>query len=232
MQNTTAARSLPGSLEQVAVEPCAPSASRQAPVPAVHRIAQGSSHPLVHAHADNSRVSQERSSALSKARRTQALLMALRERDATAPVPPEDARQASNGLSPDEHELMRRHLDAEWRDTQAQLARLVEVKAYIAQAEHTLAAWRTEALKTLSQRHAKADLQARSIQAEGTKTSQRKQLTTLRAPVSGTGHSRSDAGEQGRGVWGRKRPSSSRLSPSRAMARFRPKSPPSRLMRR
>lgn len=208
------------------------------------------------AQADNSRVSQERSGALSEAWRTQALLTALRERGAKAPVLPEDARRASNGLSPDERELMRSQLDAEWRDTQAQLARLqadidtrqaelqtvkeqieklqatlpivrkreddfqtlqaqgfvsqhagqdrtqariemerdlatqrarlVEVKAAIAQAEHNHAAWRTEALKTLSERHAKADLQARSLQAEGAKTSQREQLTTLRAPVSGT----------------------------------------------
>ncbi|MBU0915438.1 HlyD family type I secretion periplasmic adaptor subunit [Aquabacterium parvum] len=208
------------------------------------------------AQADNSRVSQERSGALSEAWRTQALLTALRERGTKAPVLPEEARQASNALSPDERELMRSQLDAEWRDTQAQLARLqadidtrqaelqtvkeqieklqatlpivrkreddfqtlqaqgfvsqhagqdrtqariemerdlatqrarlVEVKAAIAQAEHNHAAWRTEALKTLSERHAKADLQARSLQAEGTKTGQREQLTTLRAPVSGT----------------------------------------------
>ena len=209
------------------------------------------------AHADNSRVSQERSGALSEAWRTQALLKALRERGAkAAPMLPEEARKPSNGLSPDERELMRSQLDAEWRDTQAQLARLqadidtrqaelqtvkeqieklqatlpivrkreddfqtlqaqgfvsqhagqdrtqariemerdlatqrarqVEVKASITQAEHTLAAWRTEALKTLSERHAKADLQARSLQAEGAKTNQREQLTTLRAPVSGT----------------------------------------------
>lgn len=208
------------------------------------------------AQADNSRVSHERSGALSEAWRTQALLTALRERGAKAPVLPEDARKASNALSPDARELMRSQLDAEWRDTQAQLARLqadidtrqaelqtvkeqieklqatlpivrkreddfqtlqaqgfvsqhagqdrtqariemerdlatqrarlAEVKAAIAQAEHNHAAWRTEALKTLSERHAKADLQARSLQAEGAKTSQREQLTTLRAPVSGT----------------------------------------------
>lgn len=208
------------------------------------------------AQADNSRVSQERSGALSEAWRTQALLTALRERGAKAPVLPEDARKASNALSLDERELMRSQLDAEWRDTQAQLARLqadidtrqaelqtvkeqieklqatlpivrkreddfqtlqaqgfvsqhagqdrtqariemerdlatqrarlVEVKTSIAQAEHNHAAWRTEALKTLSERHAKADLQARSLQAESAKTSQREQLTMLRAPVRGT----------------------------------------------
>ncbi len=215
------------------------------------------------AQADNSRVSQERSGALSEAWRTQALLTALkalRERGgktaAVQPTLPAEARKSDNGLSADERELMRSQLDAEWRDTQAQLARLqsdidtrqaelqtvkeqieklqatlpivrkreddfqtlqaqgfvsqhagqdrtqariemerdlatqrarqAEVKAAIAQAEHTLAAWRTEALKTLSERHAKADLQARSLQAEGAKTSQREQLTTLRAPVNGT----------------------------------------------
>ena len=209
------------------------------------------------AHADNSRVSQERSGALSEAWRTQALLKALRERGAqAAPILSAEARQNDNGLSADERELMRSQLDAEWRDIQAQLARLqadidtrqaelqtvreqieklqatlpivrkreddfqtlqaqgfisqhagqdrtqariemerdlatqrarqVEVKAAIAQAVHNHAAWRTEALRTLSERHAKADLQARSLLAEGTKTSQREQLTTLRAPVSGT----------------------------------------------
>jgi len=212
------------------------------------------------AQADNSRVSQERSGALSEAWRTQALLTALsaqRERgEQAAPILPAEARQSDNGLSADERELMRSQLDAEWRDTQAQLARLqadidtrqaelqtvkeqieklqatlpivrkreddfqtlqaqgfvsqhagqdrtqariemerdlatqrarlVEVKASIAQAERTLAAWRSEALKLLNERHAKADLQARSLQAEGAKTSQREQLTTLRAPVSGT----------------------------------------------
>ncbi len=208
------------------------------------------------AQADNSRVSQERSGALSEVWRTQALLTALREGGTKAPVLPEEARQASNALSPDERELMRSQLDAEWRDTQAQLARLqadidtrqaelqtvkeqieklqatlpivrkreddfqalqaqgfvsqhasqdrtrmrvelehdlstqrarlVEVKTAIAQSEHSQAAWRSETLKTLSERHARADLQARSLQAEGAKTSQRAQLTTLRAPVSGT----------------------------------------------
>lgn len=209
------------------------------------------------AQADNRRVSQERSGALSEAWRTQALLTALRERGTkAAPMLPREASKGGNSLSPDEHELMRSQLDAEWLDTQAQLARLqadidtrqaelktvkeqieklqatlpivrkreddfqelqaqgfvsqhagqdrtqariemerdlatqrarqVEVNAAIAQAEHILAAWRTEVLRTLSERHAKADLQARSLQAEGAKTSQREQLTTLRAPVTGT----------------------------------------------
>lgn len=209
------------------------------------------------AQADNRRVSQERTGALSEAWRTQALLTALRRHGARAtPVLSEEASRSGIGLTPDERELMRSQLDAEWLDTQAQFARLqadidtrqaelqtvkeqieklqatlpivrkreddfqalqaqgfvsqhagqdrtqiriemerdlatqrarmVEVKAAIAQAEHIQAAWRTEVLRTLSERHAKADLQARSLQAEGAKTSQREQLTILRAPVTGT----------------------------------------------
>ena len=209
------------------------------------------------ARADNNRIGQERSSAMSESWRTQALLAALRDHGArSAPALPDGAFEDSNGLSPDEREFMRNQLDAEWSDIQAQLAHLqgeintrqaelhtvtkqieklhatlpiarkreddfqtlqaqgfvsqhagqdrtrariemeqdlatllareVEFRASVAQARHALVAWRADALKRLGERHAKADLQTRSLQAEGTKTRQREQLTTLRAPVAGT----------------------------------------------
>lgn len=72
------------------------------------------------------------------------------------------------------------------RDLATQRARQLEVQAAISQAERALAAWRTEVLRTLNERHAKADLMARSLQAEGIKASQRERLTTLKAPVAGT----------------------------------------------
>ena len=65
-------------------------------------------------------------------------------------------------------------------------ARREETKAEIAQAEQALTAWKADTLKTLNERHAKADLQARQAQAEGAKASQRERLTTLTAPVDGT----------------------------------------------
>ncbi len=65
-------------------------------------------------------------------------------------------------------------------------ARREESKAEIAQAEQALTAWRADTLKTLNERHAKADLQARQLVAEGAKASQREKLTTLTAPVDGT----------------------------------------------
>ena len=65
-------------------------------------------------------------------------------------------------------------------------ARREETKAAIVQADNALTAWRADTRKDLQERHAKADLQARSLQAEGIKTSQREQLTTLKAPVDGT----------------------------------------------
>ncbi|MBI5927481.1 MAG: HlyD family type I secretion periplasmic adaptor subunit [Aquabacterium sp.] len=65
-------------------------------------------------------------------------------------------------------------------------ARREETKAEIAQAEQALTAWKADTLKTLNERHAKADLQARQLVAEGAKASQRERLTTLTAPVDGT----------------------------------------------
>jgi len=221
------------------------------------------------AQADNSRVTQERAGALSEAWRTQALLDAMdrmgqRKRHSGSrggtksltPTLPEEATQASDGLSPNELALARNQLDAEWQNIQAQQAKLQadidtrkaeletvreqiaklkatlpivqkreddfnalagqgfvsqhagqdrtrariemeqdlatyrarreESKAEIAQAEQALTAWRADTLKTLNERHAKADLQARQLVAEGAKASQREKLTTLTAPVDGT----------------------------------------------
>lgn len=72
------------------------------------------------------------------------------------------------------------------RDLATQRARLQEVQAAISQAQNALAAWRTDALRALNERHAKADLQARALGAESQKTGQREKLTTLTAPVAGT----------------------------------------------
>ncbi|KGM40266.1 hypothetical protein JY96_10105 [Aquabacterium sp. NJ1] len=72
------------------------------------------------------------------------------------------------------------------QDLAAYRARREETKAEITQAEQTLLAFRADTLKTLNERHAKADLQARQLVAEGAKASQREKLTTLTAPVDGT----------------------------------------------
>lgn len=72
------------------------------------------------------------------------------------------------------------------QDLAAYRARREETKAEITQAEQTLLAFKADTLKTLNERHAKADLQARQLVAEGAKASQREKLTTLKAPVDGT----------------------------------------------
>ncbi len=97
------------------------------------------------AQADNSRVTQERSSQLSEAWRTTALLEALggmkpmagaagaeeakakrkaRAKVSGAPVLPAEASQPDSGLSPIELNLVRQQLDAEWHDILAQRAKL------------------------------------------------------------------------------------------------------------
>lgn len=72
------------------------------------------------------------------------------------------------------------------RDLATQRARLQEALAAIDQAQNALTAWRTDTLRSLNERHAKADLQARALGAESQKTGQREKLTTLTAPVAGT----------------------------------------------
>lgn len=216
------------------------------------------------AQADNSRVTQERASALSEAWRTQALLDVLTPRThgqskgqgSPAPRLPDEATQPGSALSEAALAMAHQQLDAEWQGIRAQQAKLQadisanqaalatvreqiaklkatlplvqkreadfedlakqgfvsqhagqdrtrariemeqdlatlrarreETKAAIAQAEQALSAWQADTLNTLNERHAKADLQARSLQAEGAKASQRERLTTLTAPVDGT----------------------------------------------
>jgi len=72
------------------------------------------------------------------------------------------------------------------RDLDTLRSRREETKLAIKQTEQARAAWRTETLKSLNERHVKADLQSRSLQAEGIKATQREKLTTLTAPVDGT----------------------------------------------
>jgi hemolysin D len=72
------------------------------------------------------------------------------------------------------------------RDLHTYLARREETKAALAQAKQGLVAWRTDLLKTLSERHAKADLAQRQLAEDGTKAMQRERLTTLAAPTTGT----------------------------------------------
>ncbi len=202
------------------------------------------------AHADNSRVTQERSGALSEAWRTDALLKSLAS--GKAPALPFDA------LSGEASQVaqIKTQLQAEWADIQAQQAkhtadiqakeaelstvreqvaklkatlpllekretdfdtlakqgfvslhagqdrtrariemgqdlltyraRREETKVAIKQAEQTRTAWKSDLLKTLGERHAKADLQQRQLVEDGVKASQREKLTTLTAPVDGT----------------------------------------------
>ncbi|MEY2840651.1 MAG: hypothetical protein RJB60_2950, partial [Pseudomonadota bacterium] len=56
----------------------------------------------------------------------------------------------------------------------------------IKQAEQTLTAWKSDLLKTLGERHAKADLMQRQLAEDSVKATQRESLTTLKAPVDGT----------------------------------------------
>ncbi|SMG61238.1 HlyD family type I secretion periplasmic adaptor subunit [Paraburkholderia susongensis] len=65
-------------------------------------------------------------------------------------------------------------------------AREEEARATIEQARQALAAWQADTVKTLNERHARAELQQRQLQAESIKASQRVHLTTLTAPVDGT----------------------------------------------
>lgn len=202
------------------------------------------------ARADNSRVSQERASALSEAWRTQALLTALT--GGGAPVLPPVALEGERSVI----EQVQAQLQAEWQDIQAQRAKLhsdiearqaelatvreqvaklkatlpllqkreadfealsaqgfvsqhagqdrtrmriemeqdlatyrarrEEMKVAIKQAEQALTAWRADILRTLGERHAKADLQQRQLAEESVKATQRERLTTLTAPVAGT----------------------------------------------
>jgi hemolysin D len=72
------------------------------------------------------------------------------------------------------------------RDLRTHQARHEETKAALAQAQQTRAAWRTDVLRTLGERQAKADLAQRQLAEDGTKASQRERLTALTAPTAGT----------------------------------------------
>jgi hemolysin D len=72
------------------------------------------------------------------------------------------------------------------QDLRTYIARLEEAKAALAQAQRGRIAWRTDLLKALSERHAKADLAQRQLAEESTKALQRERLTTLTAPTTGT----------------------------------------------
>lgn len=72
------------------------------------------------------------------------------------------------------------------QDLAAYRAKREETRAAIAQAQQALRAWRADVRNTLSERHAKADLQQRQLVEEGSKATQRERLTTLTAPVDGT----------------------------------------------
>ena len=86
------------------------------------------------AQADNSRVSQERSGALSEAWRTQALLEAIaRKKPGKTPELPPEARKAGSGLPASELALAETQLRAEWENIQAQQAKMdAERAAWIA----------------------------------------------------------------------------------------------------
>lgn len=72
------------------------------------------------------------------------------------------------------------------QDLAAYRARREETRAAIIQAEQARRAWMADTVKTLNERHAKADLQQRQLVEEGAKASQRERLTSLTAPVNGT----------------------------------------------
>ena len=72
------------------------------------------------------------------------------------------------------------------QDLSTYRARREETKVAIKQAEQTRTAWKSDLLKTLGERHAKADLQQRQLMEDSVKATQRESLTTLRAPVDGT----------------------------------------------
>lgn len=72
------------------------------------------------------------------------------------------------------------------RDLATLLARQAETRAGIAQAEKALSSWRTDTLKNLNDRNAKADLMQRQLAEDSIKATQRESLTTLKAPVDGT----------------------------------------------
>lgn len=72
------------------------------------------------------------------------------------------------------------------RDLATQQARYQEAQAALREAEQTRSAYLAETRRTLSERQAQADLKRHQTRQELTKATQREQLATLTAPVSGT----------------------------------------------
>ena len=72
------------------------------------------------------------------------------------------------------------------RDLATEQARLQEAQAALREAQHARSAYLAETRRSLSERQAQADLKRHQTGQELTKATQREQLATLTAPVSGT----------------------------------------------
>ena len=71
------------------------------------------------------------------------------------------------------------------RDLTVQRARLAEAQSALNETQQTKAAYRSETLRTLSDRHAQASTKYSQLQADATKATQRERQTQLTAPVAG-----------------------------------------------
>ena len=71
------------------------------------------------------------------------------------------------------------------RDLTVQRARLAEAQSALNETQQTKAAYRSETLRTLSDRHAQAGTKYSQLQADATKATQRERQTQLTAPVAG-----------------------------------------------
>ncbi|WP_426208253.1 HlyD family type I secretion periplasmic adaptor subunit [Massilia sp. TWP1-3-3] len=71
------------------------------------------------------------------------------------------------------------------RDLATQRARLIEARSALQESVQAKAAYRAEAVRSLSDREAQAKSRYQQLDAEHSKASQRKQLTHLSAPVAG-----------------------------------------------
>jgi hemolysin D len=71
------------------------------------------------------------------------------------------------------------------RDLTVQRARLAEAQSALNETQQTKAAYRSETLRTLSDRHAQASYQIQPTAADATKATQRERQTQLTAPVAG-----------------------------------------------
>lgn len=80
---------------------------------------------------------------------------------------------------------MRERIEIE-RDLATQQARLKEAQAALAESRQGKTAYLAETQRNLNERLTKASLDQSQLQQQGVKTTQREQLTKLRAPVAGT----------------------------------------------